>query len=49
MKGVQLGSIDLAFVTGMGLPSVLPEAGVLNIPFLFNGATHAHAVLDGVS
>src|SRR3954468_4560188 len=47
LKGVQLGSIDLAFVTGMGLPGVLPEAGVLNIPFLFKNAVHAHAVLDG--
>jgi tripartite ATP-independent transporter DctP family solute receptor len=47
LKGVQLGSIDLAFVTGMGLPSVLPELGVLNIPFLFNNIGHAHAVLDG--
>jgi TRAP-type transport system periplasmic protein len=47
LKGVQLGSIDLAFVTGMGLPSVLPEAGMLSIPFLFNSAQHAYAVLDG--
>jgi tripartite ATP-independent transporter DctP family solute receptor len=47
LKGVQLGSIDLAFVTGMGLSSVLPEAGVLNIPFLFKNNDHAHAVLDG--
>lgn len=47
LKGVQLGSIDLAFVTGMGLPSVLPEAGVLNIPFLFTDNAHAHAVIDG--
>jgi tripartite ATP-independent transporter DctP family solute receptor len=47
LKGVQLGSIDLAFVTGMGLPSMLPEAGVLNIPFLFKDAAHARAVLDG--
>lgn len=28
MKSGQLGSIDLAFVTGMGLSTVLPEAGV---------------------
>jgi tripartite ATP-independent transporter DctP family solute receptor len=47
LKGVQLGSIDLAFATGMGLPSVLPEAGVLNIPFLFNSIDHAHATMDG--
>ena len=36
-----------AFVTGMGLSSVLPEAGVLNIPFLFRDIRHAHAVMDG--
>ena len=47
LKGVQLGSIDLACSTGLGLPSVLPEASVLNIPFLFNSIAHAHAVLDG--
>ena len=47
LKGVKLGSIDLAFVTGMGLPGMLPEAGVLNIPFLFKSVAHAHAVLDG--
>jgi tripartite ATP-independent transporter DctP family solute receptor len=47
LKGVQLGSIDLAFVTGMGLPGILPAAGVLNIPFLFQNNAHAHAVMDG--
>ena len=47
LKGVQLGTIDLAFITGAPLPSILPEVGILNIPFLFNGPAHAHAVLDG--
>jgi TRAP-type transport system periplasmic protein len=47
LKGIQLGSIDLAFVSGMGLPSVLPETDVFHIPFLFRDATHAHAVFDG--
>jgi tripartite ATP-independent transporter DctP family solute receptor len=47
LKGVALGTIDLAFVTGMGLPNVLPAAGVLNIPFLFRDNAHAHAVIDG--
>ena len=46
-KGLQLGSIDLAFITGLGLPSVVPAAGVFNIPFLFKGAAHAYAVFDG--
>ncbi len=47
LKGVQLGTIDLAFITGAPLPNVLPEIGVFNIPFLFRNAAHAHAVLDG--
>ncbi len=47
LKGIQLGSIDLAFVTGMGLPSIVPAAGVFNIPFLFNDNAHAHRVIDG--
>jgi tripartite ATP-independent transporter DctP family solute receptor len=46
-KGVQLGSIDLGFITGLGLSSVLPEFGVFNIPFLFKGLQHAYAVFDG--
>jgi len=47
LQGVQLGSIDLAFITGAPLPNILPEAGIFNIPFLFNSLDHAHAVLDG--
>jgi tripartite ATP-independent transporter DctP family solute receptor len=47
MKGVQLGTVDIAFVTGAPVPNFVPEAGILNIPFLFRDAEHAHAVLDG--
>lgn len=47
LRGVQLGSIDLAFVTGAGLPSILPETDIFHIPFLFASAAHAHAVFDG--
>ncbi len=47
LKGVQLGTIDLAFITGAPLPNILPEVGIFNIPFLFDSPTHAHAVLDG--
>jgi tripartite ATP-independent transporter DctP family solute receptor len=47
LEGVQLGSIDLAFISGVGLPNLLAEAGVFNIPFLFDSPAHAHAVLDG--
>jgi TRAP-type transport system periplasmic protein len=46
LKGVQLGTIDLAFITGAPLPNFVPDVGVFNIPFLFRDATHAHAILD---
>jgi TRAP-type transport system periplasmic protein len=47
LKGVQLGTVDLAFITGAPLPNILPEVGVFNIPFLFRDAKHAHVALDG--
>jgi tripartite ATP-independent transporter DctP family solute receptor len=47
LKAVQLGSVDLAFITGAPLPNVLPDAGIFNIPFLFESPEHARAVLDG--
>jgi tripartite ATP-independent transporter DctP family solute receptor len=46
LKGVQLGAIDLAFITCAPLPNIIPEVGVFNIPFLFRDASHAHAALD---
>jgi TRAP-type transport system periplasmic protein len=47
LKAVQLGTVDLAFITGAPLPNFLPDIGVFNIPFLFRDLDHAHAVLDG--
>src|SRR5580704_9638136 len=47
LKAVQLGTVDMAFITGAPLPNFVPEIGVFNIPFLFRDAEHAHAVLDG--
>jgi tripartite ATP-independent transporter DctP family solute receptor len=46
-KGVQLGSIDLAIITGIGLTTTVPSAAVFDIPFLFKDVQHAHTVLDG--
>lgn len=46
LKAVQLGAIDIAFITGAPLPNFVPEVGVFNIPFLFRDARHAHAVMD---
>jgi TRAP-type transport system periplasmic protein len=47
LKAVQLGTVDLAFITGAPLPNFVPDVGVFNIPFLFRDVAHAHAVLDG--
>jgi tripartite ATP-independent transporter DctP family solute receptor len=46
LKAVQLGTVDMAFITGAPLPNFVPEIGVFNIPFLFRDSSHAHAVLD---
>ena len=47
LKGMQVGTVDMAFITGAPLPNVVPEVGVFNIPFIFRDAEHAHVVLDG--
>src|SRR5580700_9715902 len=47
LKAVQLGTINMAFITGAPLPNFVPDIGVFNIPFLFRDLAHAHAVLDG--
>lgn len=46
-KAVQLGTVDLAFITGAPLPNFVADVGVFNIPFIFRDVNHAHAVLDG--
>lgn len=47
MKGVQLGTVDMAFVTGAPMPNFVPDIGVFGIPFLIRDAAHAYSVLDG--
>lgn len=47
LKAVQLGTVDMAFITGAPLPNFVPDVGVFNIPFIFRDVNHAHAVLDG--
>jgi len=46
LKAVQLGTVDLAFITGAPLPNFVSDVGVFNIPFIFRDVNHAHAVLD---
>jgi len=45
VEGLQLGSVDIAFVSN--LSSFVPQVSVMDIPFLFKDAQHAHKVLDG--
>ncbi len=47
MKGVQLGSIDVAIISASYLPAAVPEVDVFQMPFLFRDVTHARATLDG--
>ncbi len=47
LNGMQVGTVDMAFITGAPLPYIIPEVGVFNIPFIFRDIEHAHAVLDG--
>jgi tripartite ATP-independent transporter DctP family solute receptor len=47
MKAVQLGTVDMAFITGAPMPNFVPEIGVFGIPFLIRDAQHAYSVLDG--
>jgi tripartite ATP-independent transporter DctP family solute receptor len=47
IKAVQLGTVDVTFVTGAPMLNFVPDVGVFGIPFLFRDAAHAHAVFDG--
>jgi tripartite ATP-independent transporter DctP family solute receptor len=44
---VQLGTQELAFSSTGPVPNFVPEARILDIPFLFRDKAHARAVLDG--
>jgi tripartite ATP-independent transporter DctP family solute receptor len=47
LKDLQLGRLDLAFITGAPLPDVVTDIGAFSIPFIFDGVSHAHDMLDG--
>ncbi len=47
VEGAQLGSIDAGVVFAGLLESFVPEMGVVNLPFLFDGQDHVDAVFDG--
>ena len=47
IEAVQLGTQELTFSSTGPVPNFVPEARILDIPFLFRDKTHARAVLDG--
>ncbi len=47
IESVQLGTQELTFSSSGPVPNFVPEARILDIPFLFRDKAHARAVLDG--
>jgi tripartite ATP-independent transporter DctP family solute receptor len=47
LRDLQLGRLDLAFITGAPLPDVVTEVGAFSVPYIFDGVSHAHDILDG--
>jgi tripartite ATP-independent transporter DctP family solute receptor len=46
-EAVQLGTLDLVMTSTGPIPNFVPEAAILDIPFLFRDYAHARATLDG--
>ena len=47
IEAVQLGTQELTLTSTGPIPNFVPEAKILDIPFLFRDKAHAQAVLDG--
>jgi TRAP-type transport system periplasmic protein len=47
IEAVQLGTQELTFSSTGPVPNFVPDAKILDIPFLFRDKAHARAVLDG--
>jgi tripartite ATP-independent transporter DctP family solute receptor len=47
IEAVQLGTLDLTLTSSGPIPNFVPEAKILDVPFLFRDKPHARAVLDG--
>jgi tripartite ATP-independent transporter DctP family solute receptor len=46
IEAVQLGTQELTFSSSGPVPNFVPEAKILDVPFLFRDKAHARAVLD---
>ena len=47
LEGARLGSIDLVLVGNPYFTAFAPQVNLLDLPFLFQSAEHAYAVMDG--
>lgn len=47
VEGLQLGSVEMTVVSTGPIVNFLPEAGILDLPFLFENSDHAYKVFDG--
>ncbi len=47
IESVQLGTQELTFTSTGPVPNFVPDARIMDIPFLFRDKAHARAVLDG--
>jgi tripartite ATP-independent transporter DctP family solute receptor len=47
VEGLQIGSVDLVLTSTGPMSGFVPEVTVVDLPFLFRDAAHAHKVLDG--
>ena len=47
LEGVRLGSIDIGLTGNPFFTQFAPRLNVMDLPYLFRDAAHAHAVMDG--
>lgn len=47
VEGLQIGTVDLVLTSTGPMSGFVPEVTVVDLPFLFRDADHAHKVLDG--
>lgn len=47
IEGAQIGTVDVVITSTGPVGNFVPETLITDIPFLFRGYDHAHAILDG--
>lgn len=47
LEGMQMGTLDMAIITGGSFVNFVQEMGVLDMPFLFDSGEQAYYILDG--